>query len=982
MRKLHFWPKVLGILMFLQVSFMASAQRENLKVTHPPVLKTFKQQRYRVNNGEMDAFLKVQLNLKNNDHLLKVNEWTDKLGYQHIKYQQEYKGVKVLKSTYSVHARNGFATAISGNFLEIKDLNIAPTVQKSAALKTAVNYIFSKKYKQLGKTELVISRDYIGRNEEPHLAYHIVLISEEPESHNEVIVDAHTGRVLLNNPLLRQCFVKGHKHHHKHKKAHKVKKTKAFASQGTGYTLYSGTQTIHTDPHNGGYRLFDDSRGNGIHIKNSNNNFNWDFNGATEFVDNDNNWTQAEWDNADKDAAGIEALWAYEKTYDYYAQFHNRNSLDNNGRLLRALVHSNNNWFNAQYSSAFVMMRFGDGSGNQSPLTTLDITTHELTHGVTDFTADLVYANESGALNESFSDIFAAAVEAWAAPSKATWLVGDDIGHIRDMENPNAKGHPDTYKGTNWFTGSGDFGGVHTNSAVLNHWFYLLSVGKSGTNDNGDAYTVNGISIEKAARIAYRMLTVYLNSSSNYAAARTAGIQSATDLFGAGSPEVIQTTNAFYAVGVGAEYGGGGNGGGCSTTVSSFPYSESFESGLGNWTNATGDDTNWTRDSGGTPSSNTGPSSGSNGSYYMYVEASNPNFPSKTAILESPCFDLSGVTNPELTFDYHMYGSQVNNLKAEVKVGSGSWTQIFTKSGNQGNNWLSETINLSAYLGTEVKVRFMVTTGTGSSGWQSDIAIDHVRVQAGGGTPPAPTYCASTSNNANDEYISRVRLGSIDNSSTASGGYSDYTSVSTDVNAGSSYTITINPTWTGTVYNEAYSVWIDFNQDGDFTDAGEQVFTQGNTTSATISGSISIPSSALSGATRMRVSMKYNGIPTSCETFSYGEVEDYTVTINGGTISSFGFDQQRQALENATSVYPNPARKSTNVQLMLQEEADVSMSLINAQGKIITTHTSHAGQGALLRKFDVSKLPAGIYLMRITKNGITTTKRFVVNNDK
>ena len=117
--------------------------------------------------------------------------------------------------------------------------------------------------------------------------------------------------------------------------------------------------------------------------------------------------------------------------------------------------------------------------------------------------------------------------------------------------------------------------------------------------------------------------------------------------------------------------------------ISVFPYRESFESGLGDWTNATsGDDINWTRDSGGTPSSNTGPGTGSNGNYYMYVEASGSGtgYPDKVAILNSPCFDISGINNPSFKFDYHMYGSRVNNLKLEISTNSGSsWTQVFTK---------------------------------------------------------------------------------------------------------------------------------------------------------------------------------------------------------------------------------------------------------------------------------------------------------------
>ena len=144
------------------------------------------------------------------------------------------------------------------------------------------------------------------------------------------------------------------------------------------------------------------------------------------------------------------------------------------------------------------------------------------------------------------------------------------------------------------------------------------------------------------------------------------------------------------------------------------------------------------------------------------------------------------------------------------------------------------------------------------------------------------SYCDSASTNISDEFIGRVQLNTIDN---ASGGqfYTDFTGISTTLDKNSQYTITVTPTWTGTIYSEGYSVWIDYNQDGDFEDAGEQVWTQSPTTNTPVSGNFTVPSAATNGATRMRVSMKYNGIPTSCETFTYGEVEDYTVVIQDGT---------------------------------------------------------------------------------------------------
>jgi hypothetical protein len=129
------------------------------------------------------------------------------------------------------------------------------------------------------------------------------------------------------------------------------------------------------------------------------------------------------------------------------------------------------------------------------------------------------------------------------------------------MANPNAYSQPDTYMGTYWKTTttsgcvtpsqSNDYCGVHTNSGVLNFWYYLLVTGGSGTNDKGFAYNVSGIGLDKAGAIAYRTLTTYLTSSSTYANARTYSLQAAADLYGSGSNEVTQVTNAWNAVGVG-----------------------------------------------------------------------------------------------------------------------------------------------------------------------------------------------------------------------------------------------------------------------------------------------------------------------------------------------------------------------------------------------------------------------------------------------
>ncbi|MEN7546943.1 choice-of-anchor L domain-containing protein [Rapidithrix thailandica] len=159
--------------------------------------------------------------------------------------------------------------------------------------------------------------------------------------------------------------------------------------------------------------------------------------------------------------------------------------------------------------------------------------------------------------------------------------------------------------------------------------------------------------------------------------------------------------------------------------VSEYPYTESFESGLGSWTQGTGDDFDWTHKSGSTSTDNTGPSSAANESYYLYTEASNPNNPSKTANLVSPCFNLTGMHDPKLYFSYHLYGSEMGTLYIEVqdKPGVGSWVALDSISGNQGNQWDYYTVDLAAYIDQTVKVRFRGLTGNGT---RSDMAIDEV----------------------------------------------------------------------------------------------------------------------------------------------------------------------------------------------------------------------------------------------------------------
>lgn len=229
---------------------------------------------------------------------------------------------------------------------------------------------------------------------------------------------------------------------------------------------------------------------------------------------------------------------------------------------------------------------------------------------------------------------------------------------------------------------------------------------------------------------------------------------------------------------------------------------------------------------------------------------------------------------------------------------------------------------------------------------------------------PTVTYCVSRGNNTADEFINRVQLGTINNISGNNGGYGDFTALSTNLVLGTSNSITITPTWTATIFREAYRVWIDYNKDGDFLDAGEQVVNVNRTTTTPIARSFTVPTTALLGTTRMRVSMKYNASPTSCETFADGEVEDYTVNITATA-------RDEQALINTVSfnLYPNPVKDE--ILNIANLEMDSTYRIFNMMGQEL-------GRGVIENEsINVGSLASGTYLIEVSNASGSTSKRFI-----
>lgn len=245
------------------------------------------------------------------------------------------------------------------------------------------------------------------------------------------------------------------------------------------------------------------------------------------------------------DAAGV--------TYDCFQALFSRDSYDGQGATMSSIANFGQNFQNAYWDSQNLVMVYGAGFAVK------DVGTHEVGHAVTTTTADLVYQNEPGALNEAWSDIFSAACDAHSkgSVSSATWSLGEEMqsGAFRFMANPTNDGYSADYYPERLIlpnTEDGDYGGVHGNSGIANLAFYLLSQG--GTHPrNSTSTSVTPVGIDKAGQVFYRALTGYMNTNTDFAGARAATEAAAAEIYGENTSEVISVSEAWFAVGVGGE---------------------------------------------------------------------------------------------------------------------------------------------------------------------------------------------------------------------------------------------------------------------------------------------------------------------------------------------------------------------------------------------------------------------------------------------
>jgi Zn-dependent metalloprotease len=629
------------------------------------------------------------LKLGADDTLVKRSVLTDRDGTTHIRYDRTWKGLRVIGGDLVVEkAKGGRIEDVQfNNGRSVAAKTTTPAVARTTALATGQQR--SKASRETSRGELVVW----AATGTPRLAYDVLTtgtLADQTPSRLHTIVDARSGAVISSYDEV---------------------------VKGTGNSQYSGTVTLNTTLSGSTWQLRD-TLGN----------YTTDLNGATsgtgtQFTDADNVWGNGS--TTSRQTAGVDAQYGAEKTYAYYNTVLGRAGIWNNGTGARSRTHYGNAYNNAFWDGT--QMTYGDGAGNAKPLTSIDVAAHEMSHGVTENTAGLVYTGDAGGLNEATSDIFGTAVE-WYANSAADpgdYLIGEKINingngtPLRYMDRPSKDGASQDC----WSTTTKNLD-PHYSSGPLNHWFFLASEGSGARTINGVSYnsptcngaTVTGAGRDAAEKIWYRTLSTKLTSNSTYADARNGAIASAKDLYGAGSAQCLATESAFAAIAVpaGTETCGG-------TTPPPPPPggnllgNPGFESGNTVWTGTAGPITNNT----GRPART--------GSWKAWLGG---NGSASTETINQSVAIPAGVTSATLSFwlrtDTAETGSTVyDTMRAQVVDGA-TVTTLATYS-NVGTNatYTQKSFNLTAYRGRTVTIRFTMTE---DSSLQTSFVVDDTSV--------------------------------------------------------------------------------------------------------------------------------------------------------------------------------------------------------------------------------------------------------------
>lgn len=485
------------------------------------------------------------------DDFVPRNTIVDKDGTEHVRFDRTYQGLPVIGGDVVLHSKNGILQRTSQTLASSTRPGLAPAITAQRAV-TEAGTRFGTRFNALPSSRLVI----YARDIAPVLAYEVSIAGTKPDqtpTDMRYIVDAKTGKILDQWDTVQTVTPGGGG----------SGCAAPVVSSGTGKSMFLGNVQIATSKCGVRYQMLDTTRGGGYTTNMSNRTTGM----GTAFVDTDNTWGNNL--NTDSATVGVDAHYGVSKTWDYYKNVHGRDGIANDGVGALSRVHYGVNYANAFWSDSCFCMTFGDGDGSSlAPLVALDIAGHEMSHGVTSRTAALLYSGESGGLNEATSDIMGTMVEYYANDESdpGDYLIGEKIYKnnsdgtvaLRYMFKPMLDGaSPDCY--------SSSLGGldVHYSSGVANHFYYLLAEGAKVPTGFGAGTTANlvpsdlvcnantklvGVGREAAGKIWYRALTVYMTSSTSYAAARAATISASTDLYGASSATTKAVADAWSAV--------------------------------------------------------------------------------------------------------------------------------------------------------------------------------------------------------------------------------------------------------------------------------------------------------------------------------------------------------------------------------------------------------------------------------------------------
>lgn len=484
-----------------------------------------------------------------------LSEEIDDLGMSHVKVKQQYKGLDIYGAESILHGMDEAYDFLNGKIYTDFEFSTEPVLEKLLSEDIAVGSvgkIYEAQNDKFGlfalegiKSNLVI---YLINNVK-HLAYHHSFYSDLM-TRWEIFIDANTGEILEKY----QSICKFHNHKADHACDGHIHNTGSTHTSESKTTLIDGPQTANAidllgvsrtiDTYNVGSRdyLIDGSRDMFINSSNLPN----EPEGAIWTIDAFNTSPQTDDFNYDhvtsdnniwNDRASVSAQYNGAKAYLYFKNLHVRNSINGSGGNIISLINVSDedgqSMGNAFWNGAAMFYGNGDASF-RSLAGGLDVAGHEMTHGVVQSTANLTYQGESGALNESFADIFGAMID------RDDWLIGEDVvktnafpsGALRSLSDPHNGAATGDF-GSGWqpkiyserYTGSQDNGGVHINSGIPNYAFFLFA------NDTRLGSTENERK-QKAEKVFYRALTQYLTKSSQFIDARIAVIKASQDLYG------------------------------------------------------------------------------------------------------------------------------------------------------------------------------------------------------------------------------------------------------------------------------------------------------------------------------------------------------------------------------------------------------------------------------------------------------------------